>query len=90
MKTTGLRQMVLVVFALGMFTVVSYAQPVVYTADVPFSFTVNNVTLPAGTYEIRQLMNTEAWDFALSDAKGGVKGDLQRRIRRAGQSAGDL
>jgi hypothetical protein len=73
MKTTGLRQVVLVAFALGMFTVASYAQPVVYTADIPFSFTVNNVTLPAGAYEIRQLMTTDAWDFALSDAKGGVR-----------------
>jgi hypothetical protein len=73
MKTNGLRQMVLAIFALGMFTVASYAQPVVYTADVPFSFTVNNVTLPAGAYEIRQLTNTDAWDFVLTDAKGMTK-----------------
>lgn len=44
-----------------------------YVADIPFSFTVDNVTLPPGQYEFTQLMQTDAWDFSIANAKGDVK-----------------
>jgi hypothetical protein len=46
------------------------AQPEILIADVPFSFMVENTTLPAGTYEIQEV---DPWEFVLSNAKGDVK-----------------
>ncbi len=63
----------LVLAALGLMAGQAAAQTLVFIADVPFSFSVDNVTLPAGKYEITQRLNTDAWDFTISDAMGAVK-----------------
>jgi len=42
----------------------------ILTADIPFSFTVNNTTLPAGNYELQEI---EPWEFYIHNASKGIK-----------------
>jgi hypothetical protein len=44
----------------------------VLTADIPFSFTVERTTLPAGTYTITQSQESTS-DWTIADAKGAVR-----------------
>jgi len=76
MKRNGTRHLLMAVVTLLLATGIAQAQgniAYIYVADIPFSFTVDNVTLPAGQYEITQLMKTDAWDFSIANAKGDVK-----------------
>jgi hypothetical protein len=49
---------------------VAQPQPVSLVADIPFSFTVNNTTLPAGKYEIQKVGE---WEFVLISAKRDIE-----------------
>ncbi len=70
MKARKLQLGILVIAALLGGTGLALAQPQILVADIPFAFTLENATLPAGTYEIQQV---DSWEFVLSDAKGVVK-----------------
>jgi hypothetical protein len=73
MKNKGLKEMVLLTLALGLVAGLARAQmPVTLVADIPFSFTVERTTLPAGKYEVQQ-MSDEPWEWTIADAKGTVK-----------------
>ena len=73
MKNKGLRQTVLLALALGVIAGVAQAQlPVILVADIPFNFTIERTTLPAGKYEFQQLADSP-WEWTIADAKGTVK-----------------
>ncbi len=45
-----------------------------FVVTVPFAFTVNDVTLPAGKYTFEEnKLTSDAWDFVLTDERGAVK-----------------
>jgi len=74
MKTRVSGIIILGFAALALLAGEAAAQRIVYVADIPFSFTVNDVTLPPGKYEISQRLQIgDSWDFLLMDAKGAVK-----------------
>jgi hypothetical protein len=76
MKKKILRELVMTALAVGLLSGLGLAQGstgVVVTADIPFSFTVGNTTLPAGKYEISQMLGTDAWDFSIADSTGKVR-----------------
>jgi hypothetical protein len=66
MKNLG----ILATLVLGLLVGTAAAQQAVITADIPFSFTVENTTLPAGKYDVEQIT---AWEFAITSATGQVK-----------------
>ena len=47
-------------------------QAVQLVVDIPWPFTVENTTLPAGKYEISQTRDMD-WEWTIADAKGTVK-----------------
>jgi hypothetical protein len=73
MRNAILRSALLLSLALGLVAVVARAQmSVTLSSDIPFSFTVENTTLPAGRYEVHQTAD-QPWEWTISDAKGLVK-----------------
>jgi hypothetical protein len=73
---------ILATVVLGLMVGSSFAQPIdtdtIITADIPFSFTVENTTFPAGTYEIARVGAGVAeplsmFNFTIATAKGDVK-----------------
>ncbi len=73
MKSKDFKETVLLVLALGIVAGMARAQmPVTLVADIPFSFTVEKTTLPAGKYEVQQ-MSDQPWEWTIADAKGMVK-----------------
>ncbi len=73
MRKLGLRNLALLTLALPfLFGGVIAQEPPRWAvvADIPFSFTVKDTTLPAGKYEIQKI---EEWDFLLTTTKGDVK-----------------
>ena len=89
MRHHKIRLGILMIAALAAWAGPALAQPQILAAEIPFAFTVENATLPAGTYEIRQV---DSWEFVLSDAMGVVKvafvTEPAERLDRA--SAGEL
>lgn len=66
---------VLVLFALSLAAPAAIAQDkqaVQLVVDIPWPFTVENTTLPAGRYMIDQARDME-WEWTIADAKGAVK-----------------
>jgi hypothetical protein len=73
MKSKGLKETVILALALGVIAGVAQAQlPVILVADIPFNFTIERTTLPAGKYEFQQLADSP-WEWTVADAKGAVK-----------------
>jgi hypothetical protein len=61
---------ILVTLFFGLLIGTAAAQQTVITADIPFSFTVENTTLQAGKYEVRQV---DTWEFVLAAENGDVE-----------------
>jgi hypothetical protein len=75
MKRPYLKELVLLSLAVAVLAGLAQAQGMghdVLTADIPFSFTVEKTTLPAGKYEITQ-MGDQPWEWYISGPNGMVK-----------------
>jgi len=75
MKRSILGLMGLVLLVLGLCAPAAFAQDkqaVQLVLDIPWPFTVENTTLPAGKYEINQMRDID-WEWTIADAKGAVK-----------------
>jgi hypothetical protein len=73
MRNKGLKELVLFSLAFVLLAGVARAQTAdVLTADIPFSFTVEKTTLPAGPYTVYQVTD-QPLEWYITDAKGMVK-----------------
>jgi hypothetical protein len=52
------------------FTGSAFGQAETLMAKIPFAFTVENTTLPAGSYDVQMV---SMWEFVISNAQGDVK-----------------
>ena len=75
MRTKGMKELLLVSLAVCLAVGTGLSQePMrdILTANIPFNFTVENTTLPAGTYEFTQTV-AQPYTWYVSNAKGDVK-----------------
>jgi len=69
MKVRTLRTTILALFSLGLFWGGALAQNFTVEADIPFAFIIENSTLPAGTYVVKE---AEPNEYSISTLKGDV------------------
>ncbi len=74
MKKAALVRLVLSLLAIGLTCGSGYAQAnqIAVSADIPFSFTVQNTMLPAGKYEFVR-SDADTWEFTVVNASGDTK-----------------
>jgi hypothetical protein len=72
MKKAFLGTLLLSLLAVGLTPGNAWAQAnaIAVSADIPFSFTIENTTLPAGKYEFTRL---SSWQFTVTNAAGDTK-----------------
>ncbi len=71
-KILGVAVLALMTLGLGAAVAPPQAAETVVVADIPFAFTVEKTTLPAGRYEFSQAYD-QPWEWTVADAKGAVK-----------------